>query len=149
MMMKEKYQLIRLKYLDELNSRIDVLRTIKAPPQGWLRIVREGLGLSLRAVAEKLHVRPQTIHAFEHREAVGSLTLANLRKTADAMDCHLVYFLLPKEGGNNPFTKLAASQSGFLANLLATEHSMQLEDQGVGGIDERIQSAAKTGELHK
>jgi hypothetical protein len=47
------------------------------------------------------------------------------------------------------FTKLAATQTGYLADLLATEHSMLLEDQAVYGIEEQIESAAKTGELRQ
>ena len=147
--MKQTYRLIRLKYLDDLNSKIEPLRPVLAPSQGWLRIVREALGLSLRAVAEKFKASPQTLHAFEHREAAGTLTMANLRKAAAAMNCELVYFLVPKGPTAKTFTKLAATQSGFLADLLATEHSMQLEDQGVGGIEERIASAVKAGELRK
>jgi predicted DNA-binding mobile mystery protein A len=145
--MKQNYQFIRLKYLDNLNKKIEPLRSEQVPPQGWLRIVREGLGLSLRAVAEKLDATPQTVHAFERREAAGTLTLANLRKTAAAMNCEVVYFLVPEEAKAKTFTKLAAAQSGFLAYLLDTEHSMQLEDQGVGDIEERVESAAKTGDL--
>ncbi len=147
--MKQNYQLIRLKNLDNLATQIEPLRAIQKPPQGWLRIVREALGLPLRAVAEKLKVTPQTVHAFEHREAAGTMTLANLRKVAGAMNCEVVYFVVPKGAKAKSFTKLAAAQSGFLADLLATEHSMQLEGQGVGGIEERVQSAAKTGEFRK
>jgi hypothetical protein len=57
--------------------------------------------------------------------------------------------VVPKGAKAKTFTKLAAAQSGFLADLLATEQSMQLEDQGVGGIEERLESAARTGDLHK
>jgi predicted DNA-binding mobile mystery protein A len=147
--MKQNYQLIRLKSLDELATQVEPLRSVHVPPQGWLRIVREALGLSLRTVGEKLKASPQTVHAFERREAAGTLTIANLRKVAGAMNCELVYFLVPTGPKTRTFTKLAATQSGFLADLLATEHSMQLEDQGVGGIDERVESAAKTGDLRK
>jgi len=129
--------------------KIEPMRGIQVPPQGWLRIVREALGLSLRAVGEKINAAPQTVHAFERREAAGTLTMANLRKAAGAMDCELIYFLVPKGTKAGTFTKLAAMQPGFLADLLATEHSMQLEGQGVGGIEERIEAAAKTGEIRK
>jgi len=149
LIIKQIYQLIRLKHLDEVAAKVEVLRPFQVPPQGWLRIVREALSLPLRAVAEKLKASPQTIHAFERREAAGTITVANLRKAAEAMNCELVYFLVPKGPKAKSFTKLAATHSGFLADLLATEHSMQLEGQGVGGIEERIASAAKAGELRQ
>jgi transcriptional regulator with XRE-family HTH domain len=88
------------------------------------------MGLTLRAVAEKLKTSPQTVHSYERREAAGTLTMANLRKVAGAMDCELVYFLVPKGSPPKTFTKLAAAQASALADLLATEHSMRLEDQG-------------------
>jgi predicted DNA-binding mobile mystery protein A len=147
--MRKNYQLIRLKTLDYQLMKVEPLRVVKAPPQGWLRIVREAVGLSLRAVGSRINMAPQTIHAFERREAEGTLTLRNLRKVAGAMNCEVVYFLVPKSSKTKTFTKLAAAQSGFLANLMATEHSMKLEDQGVGGIDDRIEAAAKSGEFKK
>lgn len=145
--MKSIYQSIRLKTLDSIPGKLAPLRDISAPAQGWLRIVREALGLPLRAIAEKLHVSAQTIHAFERREAAGTLTLANLRKVADALHCEVVYFIVPKDPKVETFTALAATQSGFLEHLLASEHSMQLEDQGVGNINDRLESAARQGDL--
>jgi predicted DNA-binding mobile mystery protein A len=68
------------------------------PAAGWLRSIREALGLSLADQARKLKVTPPAIRAFEQAEAEDRITLASLRRTAAAMDCDLVYTLVPKSG---------------------------------------------------
>jgi predicted DNA-binding mobile mystery protein A len=68
------------------------------PAAGWLRSVREALGLSLADQARKLKVTPPAVRSFEQAEAEDRITLASLRRTAAAMDCDLVYTLVPRSG---------------------------------------------------
>lgn len=113
------------------------MSSIERPPLGWLRTVREGLGLSLRVVAERLgKLSPQAVHDFEKNEAVGTLTLRNLERTASAMGCRVVYLLLP-QNQTQSFSDLKAWQSGDRRLVEDTEHTMKLEAQDVGGVAER------------
>lgn len=80
------------------------------PAAGWLRSIREALGFSLADQARKLKVTPPAIRAFEQAEAEDRITLASLRRTAAAMDCDLVYTLVPKSGGLPVPAKFAAAE---------------------------------------
>ena len=71
---------------------------VTRPAAGWLRSVREALGLSLADQALKLQVTPPAVRSFEQAEAEDRITLASLRRTAAAMDCDLVYTLVPRSG---------------------------------------------------
>lgn len=68
----------------------------RPPEGGWLRAVRQELGLTQSTVAKTAGLTQQAYAQFEQGEAKGTLSLGNLRRSADAMDCDLVYFLVPR-----------------------------------------------------
>jgi predicted DNA-binding mobile mystery protein A len=72
-------------------------RTVR-PTLGWLRTVRDELGLTLVEMADRLKVTPPAVRSFEQAEAEDRITLASLRRAAAAMDCDLVYALVSKAG---------------------------------------------------
>jgi len=71
----------------------------KAPPilpEGWLRTARQTLGQTQSQVAEKLGIKRQAYANFETGEVRATISLATLRRAAQALDCDLIYFLTPK-----------------------------------------------------
>jgi len=50
---------------------------------------REALGLSLADIGRRLHVPRQNVQMFERAEATDRITLATLRKVAEAMGCSI------------------------------------------------------------
>lgn len=125
--MKTEMRAVLLKGLDE---HLPTMRTFPVPARGWLRAVRDALGLSQRQVAKKLGMRQQPYAAMEEREKGGTVTLETLERAAGALDCDLVYYLVPKPGLAQTFTELAAKHDPAQAHRRATEHSMALEGQG-------------------
>lgn len=107
------------------------LRTDTVPRSGWLKAVRGALGVSTRQLAERVGVEQSNITRLEEREASGKVTLERLAKTAQAMNCKLVYAIVP----DDRFATLEAiidERAKELAQQLArtAEHSMRLEKQG-------------------
>jgi transcriptional regulator with XRE-family HTH domain len=83
------------------------LHVVRRPPAGWLRTVREALGMSRRAVAEKLDVSPAAVRDYEVAEANDTITLATLRRMAGAMGCEVVCALVPRH--DRSFSEVAPS----------------------------------------
>lgn len=52
--------------------------------------------MSQTAAAAKADIKQQALAQFETREVKGTITLESLAYAADALDCEVVYFLLPK-----------------------------------------------------
>ena len=98
------------------------------PPTGWLKAVRVSLGMSLQQLADKLSITKQSVQEIELREKEGAITLKSLRETANALDMHLVYGLVPKDGS---IEKLIDRKAKELATriVLRTSNTMKLEDQ--------------------
>jgi predicted DNA-binding mobile mystery protein A len=99
------------------------------PTGGWLRAVREALGMTTLDVAQRLAVQPSTIHRFETSEQAGHIQLDTLARAADALGCELVYLLVPRR----PLEEVVDERARELARreLRSLGHTMDLEDQGV------------------
>lgn len=99
------------------------------PHRGWLRAVRDALGLTTRDLAARLGTTSAAVTAFEQREVEDAITLASLRRVAAAMDCRLVYALVPEV----PLEDMVRTQAAKRADeaMARVGHTMDLEAQGV------------------
>lgn len=96
--------------------------------------MREAVGLTQAQVSEKAGVKRQSYAQFETAEERGSITLASLRRAAEAMDCELVYYVAPRETVASTYAGLAQARDPMARHLDATRHSMKLK--GGAGADE-------------
>ena len=119
--------------------RTDPLFDSLRPHGGWLRSVRQNLGLSLQAVADRLDVSPQAVHQFEKSEAAGTISLRQLGHVAAAMGGRVTYAVIgPDANAAAPTpTKTDPSPAPPPSPAAAhgVEHSMFLENQASGRFD--------------
>lgn len=85
-----------------LDERLKPLRTVPpstwaTPKGGWIRAIREALGMPRHALGELIGVGDKRIAQLERGEARGALTMTSLARAAQALDCELVVALLPRE----------------------------------------------------
>ncbi len=80
---------------------------------------------------------PQTVASFEKSEETHRITLQTLRHYAEAMDCELVYAIVPKAVSMKQLAENRARER-VESDVLAVEHSMALEDQATTGIQDKI-----------
>jgi predicted DNA-binding mobile mystery protein A len=102
-----------------------------------LRAVREGFGLTLENVGKKLGQSRRRIQEFEDAEANDRITLHSLRRVAAAMDCELVYAIVPKSGTIREVVERRARAQAE-EDVRDVEHTMALENQAVGNVEELI-----------
>lgn len=135
---------------DSLDRRLAALRAtdvLTRPPRGWVRAIRDALGMTTRQFALRLGVSQPSIVALEQDEARDSITLGRLRKAAQALDCTLVYALVP----NRPLEARLQARAAQVADrqLARTHHSMALEDQALDNAALEIERARLTAALLK
>jgi predicted DNA-binding mobile mystery protein A len=99
-----------------------------------VRAIREALGMSTTELAERLGVAQSRVSAIEHGEALGTIKLGTLRRAADALDCDLVYALVPRTTLSDAVRRQALRKAA--AHLRNVQHHMRLEDQAVLGSEE-------------
>lgn len=115
-----------------LDSRFEDIRPASRyvpPVRGWVKAIRESLGMSTAQLATRLGVKQPSITAMEQSEAKGTIELATLRRVAEALDCTLVYALVPRKPLEETIRDRARAFAW--ARLQPIEHSMLLEDQKV------------------
>jgi len=86
--------------------------------------------MTTRQLARRMGKSQPVIVAMEKGEARDSLTLSSLRQAAEALDCTLVYALVP----NASIDDLREKRARMIAarRLSRASHSMALEIQGLG-----------------
>jgi predicted DNA-binding mobile mystery protein A len=112
------------------------------PQKGWIRAIREATGVTVRELAKRLDKAPSVAAHFEKSEAEYRITLGSLRRAADALGCELVYALVPKNGNVQELSE-AGARAEASENVRAVEHSMALEDQAVGGLENKIEEETR------
>lgn len=116
-----------------LDGRLSELRKAAAiltvPTTGWIASVRTALGMSISDLARRLGVNPSTAFRIEENELEGTVNLSTLTKVANALDCDVVYALVPKQAT----MQLAKARARALAvqRLTRVQQSMALEDQAL------------------
>lgn len=126
-----------------LDERLEVLRPadrFKVPPKGWVRALRDALGMTGAQLGARMGIRPQTVETIEKSEAAGTIQLNTLRRAAEALDCTLVYALVP----NTSLEAMVNARARKIAmrELQRVAHTMRLEAQGTDDahLETRIQA---------
>ena len=140
--MRPEFRRLRVIQLERALKSFDAAKNSPRPQKGWLRAVREATGISLRKMASRLKKTPTLVAKLEKSEAEYRITLASLRDAADALGCQLVYALVPKSGSIHDLAEQGA-RTKAAENVRAVEHSMVLEDQAVGGIENKIEEETR------
>ena len=136
--MRNDFRQLRSKQLDRA---LAPLRSAKVPrpPKGWIRAIREALGLSSAELAKRMKANRSLIVQQEKAEADDRITLKSLRAFANALDCDLVYAFVPRAGDLEQLAE-ARARAAAKTNVLGVEHSMALENQASGNLDEAIEA---------
>jgi predicted DNA-binding mobile mystery protein A len=130
------------------------IATLRARPRsGWIRAVRTALGMSQDAVAQRLGVTRAAVTGLERAERDGAITIAKLFEVAAALDCTLVYALVP----NTSLEQTVQRQAARVVDrrLEYVNATMALEDQAVGTAQQdyiradQIAEIIQRGELWK
>ncbi|MBC7564344.1 MAG: mobile mystery protein A [Gemmatimonadaceae bacterium] len=139
-------QWLRLRQAIALLEPWQTLRSARAPSQGWVSTIRRGLGMSSAQLAVRMQFSRQSLEALEAREVAGTATIEALRRAADALDCDLVYALVPRQGS---LDDVVTAQARRVATRLVGRagHTMALEQQTVAGSETEQQIAVLTRRL--
>ena len=127
--MAKKYQKSALEQLDTSLIRFAPLREVSPPRNGWIRAIRDALGMSGRQLGKRLGVSKMRVADMERAETAGATSLKTLRRAAEAMDCVLVYALVPKTSLKETLRKQAHHKARQDTERAA--HTMGLEDQAL------------------
>jgi len=141
--MRSKDRALARKHLDTRLDSIRGLSDVPRPPKGWIKAIREALGMSAEQLGARIGVTKPRVYEIEKAEISGSITLNSLERAAQALDCQLVYTLIPRL----PLQKTVEMRAMEIARerIRAASHSMSLEDQALDEdeLSEHIERLAR------
>ena len=109
---------------------------------GWIKYIRSILGLTLKELGRLSALSTPGVADAERRETEGKITIENLSKLANAMECEFVYGFIPKEDILELLKKKAMEKAR--KSILEADLHMSLEDQKVKeDLEERIERLAE------
>jgi predicted DNA-binding mobile mystery protein A len=118
-----------IRHLDKRLSTLRPLARSARPPKGWLRAVRDALGMTTAQLARRIGVSQPRIVELEQAEVSGAVTLHSLQRAAEALGCRVIYALVP----DRPLADVVRARAELVADkqLASVQHTMTLEDQAV------------------
>lgn len=143
-MMPKHKQIVR-QQLDKTLSLFGFAKNLQPPVKGWIRAVREALGMSGTQLAQRLKVSQPRIPKLEQDEMSGAVTLKTMRQVAEALDCVFVYALVPRTSLEE--TVRTQAREVAAARMQRVSHSMLLESQGLSEEEQRASLDAAVEEL--
>ncbi len=113
--------------LDATLKQLSPLRTLTSPAKGWVRAIRDALGMTGKQLAERLNVNQQRVARIERDEKLRKVTIETLKKVAEALDCVFVYGLVPTESLEQTVRKQAKAVAE--KQMKRSNQTMMLEKQ--------------------
>ena len=133
------------KHLDQRLTQWQPSSAFARPPRGWIRAIREAIGMTAVQLAARLKVSPPRVFALEKDEVRGALTLETLNRTAQALDCTFVYTFVPNTSLENMVSERARMK--IAERLARVDHTMKLEAQGVSDAEQHAEHERIVKEL--
>jgi predicted DNA-binding mobile mystery protein A len=113
--------------ISQLDKKLRVFKNFEVPKFGWINVIRKTLKMTYAQLANRVKTSPQVIKKFEQNEVDGKITLNSLRKIASAMNCKLVYAIVPEISLEETINNKIEQVSDSLINKVS--YSMSLESQ--------------------
>ena len=129
---------LKMRQLNRKLIAFGQLAELQQPSKGWISEIRRALGMTALQLGRRLDVSQPAVTQYEKSEINGAITLGTLRNVADAMECELVYALMPR----TDLADIRERQARRIAEnaVIAAAHSMGLERQQVSAeeIEEQV-----------
>lgn len=113
--------------LDRKLKKLSILLSPDLPDRGWVKLIRESLGMSGQELADRVGLDQSNISRLENSELSGEAKLSSLRKIAEGLNMKFVYGFVPKDS----LESIVRDQAQKIAKerMAKVSHTMLLEAQ--------------------
>ena len=125
--MRGKQKKLAREQLDKTMKSFESLKAMSAPNKGWIRAIRDTLGMTGEQLAKRLDVNQQRIARIEQDETLGKVTLNTMKDVAEAMNCVFVYGVAARDS----LEQIVRRQAEVVAKqrMARSNQMMRLEKQ--------------------
>lgn len=115
---------------EQLDSKLSTLKGFTAQGLksiGWIKTIREALGMTSTNLASRVGVNQSRIIHMEKAESDGNIKISTMEKIADALDMDFVYGFVPRTSLNEMVRQQAKKIA--LHKMERLDNTMRLELQ--------------------
>ena len=115
---------------EQLDSKLSTLKGFTAQGLksiGWIKTIREALGMTSTNLASRVGVNQSRIIHMEKAESDGNIKISTMEKVADALDMDFVYGFVPRTSLNEMVRQHAKKIA--LHKMERLDNTMRLELQ--------------------
>jgi len=116
-------------YQEIVDNAASRVADLSVPPEGWLRTIRNALGMSGAQLARRLGASRAQVSQAEKNELAGVITLKTLKRMAEGMGCRVVYAIVPESSAGDIVAGRARRKAEQLIHKTSTH--MALEQQSL------------------
>jgi len=133
--MKAKHTNLAREQLDATLTQFRSLKMIGTPEKGWIRAIRNAIGMTGGQLAKRLNSNKQRVSRIEQDEKLGNITLKTMRNVAEALDCEFVYGFVPRQ----TLEETVRIQAGTVAKkrMSRSDQIMRLEQQELSKAEKK------------
>jgi predicted DNA-binding mobile mystery protein A len=128
--------------LKQVENRVESIKSIAPKTKlrtGWIRFMRKAMGLTSAELANIVGISSKTVIQSEQREMEGKVTIATLKKMAEAMECEVIYAFVPKSTIRD--TIISNARKKAIRRLSEAGLHMKLENQNPDkSIEDQIEA---------
>ena len=128
--------ILRRSYQKKFNTLKNSILDI--PPQGWLRTIREFLGMTTTQLAQRINVSQPRVVNMEKNEK--NIKISTMERIANALNCDFFYVFIPRENIDDIIYNQAKQKALKILNKV--NQNMGLENQ-LANTDELLEDLIK------
>ena len=121
---------------EQLDQKLTGLKALRIPEAGWIKGIREALGMTINDLAERMGIDPSRMRRIEYADKRGDLKLSTLKRVAESMDMDFVYGFVPKEGSLEEMIR-AQARKNVEKRMKKLNQTMRLEMQDLTVEEQR------------
>lgn len=138
------FEVIVLKqYQEKVNQAVRQFGGFLLPvSEGWLKTVRQALGMSGAQLARRLGVTKGRISQVEAAEQDGGVTLKTMQSVAGAMNCRFVYAVIPEKEVELVIKDQAVKKAKERVKAASTQMALEAQALGEEKLNAQIERIA-------
>lgn len=130
---------------EQLDRKLKPVKAARvAPPkEGWIRSIREALGITQATLARKLGITAQSLVDIEKNEQSGKVSLQTLKRVAEVLDCEVLYSIVPRDTLEQKVQEQAFSAAKQIVERTSLHMSLENQDPSRKFKEQRIKELAE------
>ena len=134
----EMKNVIRRQYQEIVDTAASAVSGLSVPKEGWIRTMREALGMSGAALGRRMDITRQHLAQHERNEIEGVITLKTLNELANAMNCRLVYAFVPETSAKEMIAARAHDKARQIVEETSTHMALEAQTPDEKSLEREV-----------